>query len=332
MGKASQPLKEPKMTAYRSEFLHEDIDLDALASLVSRSLGKTCRLMPLHVKCTYPVFYGEIDGESPVFVKVTTSAEWNRTRHLLQETEGCELFAKLRTTERIDYLGYKVLVFLWQDVCMVPPEDMNEAQISSFVAGCVRLSDALQRVSSFVPLAEASWAPERLYAVLADYADRHPVFAHGLSRLLDIPVERRTFTGHRLFVLHGDFHAKNFAFDGDRFASVFDFDSLTEGLFCGDLVNALVERFSLLSLPASARLRLEAATRRILSLWPGSQEELVIAANVCRLRFAARRILKHPGSLWVVLDVVRRDRRICALLRLIEKSSGDQPGLAEHAK
>ena len=50
------------MTTFRSEFLKLDLDLDALAQQVSRALGWACRLTPLPVKCTYPVFRGDGDG------------------------------------------------------------------------------------------------------------------------------------------------------------------------------------------------------------------------------------------------------------------------------
>ncbi len=303
-----------------SEFLNLDIDVGELSRLVAGAAGHSYRLASLHVRCTYPVFRGEAgDGAVPVFVKVGQMDEWLRTRRLLRDVDGCDLFAPLRVTEPLTYRGFAVFVFDWRASRVVFPEDMNGAQAESFVAGCARLSEALQRATAFTPLAASPVAPERLYGVLAKYAADHPLPARGLSRLLSIPPEARTFAGRRLCVMHGDFHAKNFAFDGDRFSSVFDFDQLTEGLAGGDLANALVERFSLLSLPSSSRGRLERVTRRIVSLWPGPREELAIMVNVLRLRYAARRIEKHPDSLWVAFDIVRRDRRIADLLRILKE-------------
>jgi len=304
-----------------SEFLGLDIDVGELSRLVAGAVGRACRLTSLRVRCTYPVFRGEAaDGAAaPLFVKVGQVDEWLRTRRLLQDVGACDLFAPLRVTEPLSYRGFAVFVFDWRETAVVPPEDMNEAQVESFVAGCVRLSEALQRATAFTPLAASPVAPERLYGVLAKYAAAHPIPGRALSRLLAIPSEARTLAGRRLRVVHGDFHAKNFAFAGDRFASVFDFDQLTEGLAGGDLVNALVERFASLSLPAAARRRLEAVTRRILALWPGPREDLAVSANVLRLRYAARRIEKHPDALWAPFDVLRRDRRIAGFLRILKE-------------
>ena len=53
--------------------------------------------------------------------------------------------------------------------------------------------------------------------------------------------------------------------------------------------------------------------------WP--RDELVIACNIVRLQFAVRRILKHPDSAWVALDVLRRDRRIREFLSCLEGMS-----------
>ncbi len=311
------------MTVY-SKFLKLEIDLDELARLVARAVGRTYRLRPLDVRCTYPVFRGEAADAAPVFVKVGSPDEWRRTQALLREIGACDLFARMLTAERIDYCGFAVFVSAWKGVRTVPAEDMNAAQVRSFVDGCVRLSVALQGVSSFTPLANSPLAPERLFGVLESYAARHPLAAKGLLPLLSIPAAERTFGqgGGRLCVVHGDFHAKNYGFDGDRFAGVFDFDKLTEGPACGDLASALAERFSLLSLPSASRARLEAVTREVLALSPWPRADLVAAVNVCRLRFAARRIEKHPDSLWVVFDILRRDRRLARLLKLVQEIRG----------
>lgn len=304
-----------------SEFLGLDVDGKALARLVSDAAGRAYRLAPLGVRCTYPVFRGEAaDGSAPVFVKVGQRDEWLRTRRLLRDVGDCGLFAPLLVTEPLDYRGFAVFVFAWRASATVFPEDMSEAQAEGFVAGCVRLSEALQRATAFTPLAASPTAPERTYGALARYAAAHPLPGRGLSRLLSIPPAARTFAGRRLYVTHGDFHAKNFAFDGDRLASVFDFDRLTEGLAGGDLANALVERFALLGLPPAARRRLARVTRRIVALWPGPREDLAVAANALRLQYAARRVEKHPDAFWVPLDVMRRDRRIADFLRILEET------------
>lgn len=285
-----------------------------LSAVIAAALGRRYRLAPLGVKCTYPVFRGEADGTATVFVKVGTKEEWARTASLLGQIGDCGLFSRFLTDAPIEYNGSAVFVMEWRESRIVFPEDMTDRQAEGFVAGCIKLSAALQRVTDFTPIAGSQLAPERLHGVVADYARRHPLAGRLLKGLLDIPAAERTFGSRPLSVVHGDFHAKNFGFAGDEFAAVFDFDKLTEGLCCSDLVNALCERFSCFHLSRAARLRLKDVSRRIVARVPWPREELVIACNVIRLQFAARRIRKHPDSAWVALDVLRRDRALRGFL------------------
>ena len=66
-------------------------------------------------------------------------------------------------------------------------EDMTAAQRRGLVDGCGRLSDALQTVPTFTPIAASPLAPERLYSTLVDYAARHPVASRLLKPLLSLP-------------------------------------------------------------------------------------------------------------------------------------------------
>lgn len=304
----------------------EVIDPDELSARVTTVLGRRYRLKPLGVKCTYPVFRGESDGAAPIFVKVGPKEEWMRTVNLLREIGDCGFFSRFLTDARIEYKGSAVFVMEWRESRIVFPEDMSDRQAENFVAGCEKLSAALQKAGGALGITHRSsdplrgglqpadsptdFTPERLYGVVADYSRRHRVVGRLLKGLLDIPAAERTFGSRSLLVIHGDFHSKNFGFSGDEFASVFDFDKLTQGLACMDLVNALVERFSCLGLSAATRRRLVERTRDILAKAPWPREELVIACNVVRLQFAVRRIAKHPDSAWVALDILRRDRKI----------------------
>ena len=286
------------------------ISIDKVNEMVTLSLGRHYRLRPLGVKCTYPVFKGEADGAAPIFVKVGLKEEWTRTVNLLREIGGCGFFSRFLTDAPIEYNGAAVFVMEWLDSRIVFPEGMSDRQAESFVTGCVKLSAALQQATDFIPIATSSLAPERLYGDISRYVDRHRVAGRLLKRLLDIPAAERTFGSRPLSIIHGDFHSKNFGFSGDEFTSVFDFDKLTQGLACMDLANALLERFSCLGLSAATRRRLAERTRYIVSKSPWPREEFVISCNIIRLQFAARRILKHPDSAWVALDIRRRDRAI----------------------
>ena len=293
------------------------LQAENLSAAIAAAVGRAYRLTPLGVKCTYPVFRGEADGVAPVFVKVGPREEWARTVNLLREIGDCGFFSRFLTEAPIEYKGSAVFVMEWRDSRIVFPEDMSDMQAESFVAGCVKLSAALQKATDIIPIATSSLAPERLYGDISRYVDRHRVAGRLLKGILDIPVAERTFGSRPLAVIHGDFHSKNFGFLGDEFSSVFDFDKLTQGLACMDLANALIERFSCLGLSAATRRRLAERTRYILSKAPWPREDFVIACNIVRLQFAVRRILKHPDSAWVALDILRRDRKIREFLAVL---------------
>ena len=291
------------------------IDSGELSATVAAVLGRRYRLTALAVKCTYPVFRGEADGVAPIFVKVGTWEEWSRTAKLLKAIGDCGLFSRFLTDLPIEYNGSAVFVMEWREAKIVFPEDLTERQIESFIAGCARMFAALQQARGALGLTPPTLeTPEGLYGDLLQYASRHSLAGRLLKGLVEIPEARRTYGTRPRVVCHGDFHAKNFGFVGGEFAAVYDFDKLTEGLGCSDLVNALCERFSCFHLSRAARRRLCDVTRRIVTRVPWPRDELVIACNIVRLQFAVPRIRKHLDSAWVALDVLRRDRAIRGFL------------------
>ena len=296
------------------------VDIEELAATVARALGCRYELVPLAVKCTYPVFRGEAEGAAPVFVKVGTTEEWRRTADLLAAVGSCGFFPRLLTEKPIAYGSWAVFVSEWRTGEMVFPEDMTRQQAKRFVSGCERLSAALQGVRGFTPLASSPIAPERLYETVRNYAERHPLAGRLLKRLLDIPARERSYRPEELRVIHGDFHAKNFGFAGDELSCVYDFDKLTQSLACGDLANALIERFSCLGLSRRKRRRLAEVARFAVAHSPWPQEDFIRVGNVARLWFAARRIEKHPDSAWVALDILRRDRCLRGFARALESA------------
>lgn len=301
-----------------SEFLRLEIDLSVLAGAIESAVGIRYTLTPLAVKCTYPVFRGEAEGKADVFVKIGTKEEWNKTAALLRDLGECAFFSSFLSDRPLEYAGYAVFVMTWREAKCVRPEDMNDRQLQSFASACVSISAALQRARDYVALERSPNDPDRLYETVKTYVRRHPIAGKLLAALVELPAAERSYSGHELKVMHGDFHAKNFGFDGDEFAALYDFDKLTQGLGCSDFMNALVERFSSHSLSSAARARLKAATRKLVALVPWTREELVIGTNAVRLWFAARRLAKHPSSAWVAFDVCRRDRKIREILECIQ--------------
>ena len=302
-----------------------DAIAEELSATIAAAIGRQYRLRRLSARSTYPVFKGEADGAPPVFVKLGRADEWRRTANLFRDVGDFDLFARLMTEARIEFRGQSVFVTEWRDTRILYPEDMSDLQADDFTDACVRLSEALRNAKDFVPLGTVSGGegstlgmpPEAFYEEIVRYVKRHPLAGRLLRDLTAIPVAERTYASRTLSVIHGDFHSKNFGFSGDRLAAVFDFEGLTQGLACGSLVNALVERYSLLSMPAAKRRRLDEVARRIFARQPWPREELAVVANVLRLQYAARRIRKHPASAWVAFDVLRRDRRIRRIFDII---------------
>lgn len=288
-----------------------------LEGRLAKALGRRCRLTPLNVRCTFPVFRGETPEGETLFVKVGTAEEWRRSVGLLREIGDCGLFARFVTEEPIEMGEYAVFVQEWKSSRIVFPEDMSLKQAKRFGFGCERLSAALQGVRDFTPLEGSPIAPERLYETVRRYAMRHPFAGRLLKCLLDIPENDRRYRQEELRIVHGDFHAKNFGFAGDELSCVYDFDKLTQSLACGDLANALIERFSCLGMSRRKRRHLVEATRFVVSRSSWPQWDFIRVGNVARLWFAARRIEKHPDSAWVALDILRRDRCIRGFVRAV---------------
>lgn len=281
---------------------------------MSAALGQAYRLTPLAVKCTYPVFRGEADGVAPIFVKLTPEDEWRKSFSAREALRGCAFVAPFLTPKLLRVGDLVVSILAWSEGKTVLPEEMTDAQIGGFVSGCVRFAAALKEAEARIPTREASRLPETLYGIVSAYARRHPIAARLLGELPTLPAARRLPAPRQVQLIHGDFHAKNFAFAGDELAHVYDFEQPTEGLACSDLMDALVERFSVLGLSRARRRQLSERVRAILARVPWPRAELETAINILRLRFAARRLVKHPDSFWVALDIARRDRKICEIL------------------
>ena len=276
-------------------------------------------LVPLGVKCAWPVYKALAIGAAPMFVKVTERRAAERTLDFLSAAEGCPFLPKPVLARVPDFDGYAVLCLEWKEAERVDAEDMTEGQLGSFAEGCRTLAGALSRYRGpITPLAEAD-SPRGQYETLRGYAERHPVMARLLSSLLDIPESDRDYGDRELAIIHGDLQPKNYGFDGERFAAVYDTDDLTVGLACEDAAYAFTERARRSELPAAKRRRLTDLFLRLvaMSAWP--REEWLIAVNHSRLRIAARRLEKRPDSVFVAFDIARRDRPLRLLAESLER-------------
>ena len=278
------------------------------ASIADRlRLGQVV-LDPIDVKCAWPVYKATAEGRAPLFVKVTERAAAERTLAFLKASAGCPFLPRPVCDEAFDYGGFAVLCLEWKEAERVDAEDMSEGQLGSFAESCRILSEILVRYAGLVtPLAEAD-TPDVQYLVLRRYAERHPLMGRLLKPLLSIPEAERSYGTRPLVTIHGDLQPKNYGFDGDRFAAVYDTDDLTKGLACEDATYAFTERIRRSELSAAERRRLSDLFLRLIELMPWPKDEWKIAVNHARLRIAARRLEKRPDSMFVAFDIARRDK------------------------
>lgn len=293
--------------------------LPRLAALIADRLRLVrVRLEPVGVKCAWPVYKAESDGCAPMFVKVTKRAAAERTLAFLAAAEGCPFLPRPVIGDALDLDGFAVLCLEWKDATRVDAEDMTEGQLGSFSEGCRMLSDVLSRYSGPVAPIAAEDSPEGEYGILHRYAGRHPLAGRLLKTLLSIPEAERSYGDRPLVIIHGDLQPRNYGFDGDRFAAVYDTDDLTKGLACEDACYAFTERARRSELSAARRRRLVELFLWFveLSSWP--KDEWLIAVNHARLRIAARRLERHPDSVFVAFDIARRDKPLRALAEALK--------------
>ncbi len=303
---------------YHSKFLNLDIDVEALGQLVSEAVCEEFTLKPLKFKCTYPVFRGSTEAEKyAAFIKVATKEEWMRTVTILREVGENDLLPRLLTERFVAYGDYAVIIMKWKEGYVTQVDEMTGRQAAGLAYGCLRLTGILQRAKHFTPMLGSLRDPEVAWKVVTDFAARHPIAARPLRELLLLPPDVRLYCGRELVIVHGDFHARNYAFLGGKLASVYDFDKLTQDLSCGDLIQTLVYRFSEMNMPRAKRRKLWEMTRKLFTYTTYTREDMVTMAHIWRLRFAAHRIRKHPNAWWVGYDIARRDRRLMELVAII---------------
>ena len=297
-----------------------NVDVKAISTLIADRLRLVAvELVPLDVECAWPVYRATAIGCEPMLVKVTERAAAERTLSFLSAAEGCPFLPRPILADASDFGGHAVLCLEWKASKRVNAEDMTEDQLGSFAESCRILAEALAHYRGpITPLAEAD-SPRGQYAALRDYAARHPFLARLLRPILDIPEAEREYGARELAIIHGDLQPKNYGFDGDRLAAVYDTDDLTEGLACEDAAYAFTERARRSELSAAKRRRLTELFLRFVELSPWPKDEWLIAVNHSRLRIAARRLEKRPDSVFVAFDIARRDKPLRLLAEALRR-------------
>ena len=298
-----------------------EVDTVQLAALLADRLRLvSLDLAPIDVKCAWPVFKVTAYGREAMFVKLTSREAADRALEFL-ESADCPLLPKPLLDGHPDFGDCAVLCLEWKESVRVNAEDMTDSQLVGFLAGCVTLSKVLSGYRGTVtPLAEED-SPRGQYERLQRYALRHRLAGRLIRPLLEMAEAERLYGDRPLVTIHGDLQPKNYGFDGDRLAAVYDTDDLTEGLACEDAAYAFTERARHSELSAAKRRRLAELFLRMVELSPWPKDEWLIAVNHSRLRIAARRLEKRPDSIFVAFDIARRDKPLRLLADALKEAS-----------
>ena len=298
------------------------VDAVQLAAAVADGIHLvSVELEPLDVACAWPVFRATSIGCEPMFVKVTDPDAASRALTFLSGAGNVPFLPKPLCLEPIPFNGFGVLCLEWKESTRVNAEDMTEEQLAGFAEGCRRLSVTLADYRGDVTPPAAEESPQGQYDMLQRYVLRHPLAGRLLKSLLSIPESERSYGSRPLVTIHGDLQPKNYGFDGDRFAAVYDTDDLTKGLACEDACYAFTERARRSELSALARQRLTDLFLRLVALSPWPKDEWLVAVNHARFRIAARRLEKRPDSIFVAFDIARRDKPLRRLAEALKETS-----------
>ena len=300
--------------------MNAEFDTVQLAAMLADRLRLvSLELSSIDVDCAWPVFKATAYGREAMFVKLTSCAAADRALEFL-ESADCPLLPKPLLDGHPDFGDCAVLCLEWKESVRVNAEDMTDGQLAGFLDGCVTLSKVLSNYRGTVmPLAEED-SPRGQYERLQRYALRHRLAGRLIRALLEMPGAERLYGDRPLVTIHGDLQPKNYGFDGDRLAAVYDTDDLTRGLACEDACYAFTERARRAELSAERRRRLTEHFLRFVDMSPWPRDEWLIAVNHARLRIAARRLEKHPDSVFVAFDIARRDKPLRLLADALKEN------------
>ncbi len=199
---------------------------------------------------------------------LATDAQMTRFRdHCLPHME------RLRTVPEAAHLAYGpwqwdgklVFAMTFADGRQVRPDRLTRAQEANLIQAYGRFSDAIQSSDAILPAQDGAALRERVLQVL-----EHPACRKVRAFVqTEIPPEVLAYDAARGRVIHGDFHYKNFHFDGDRVSGIFDLESFRWGYPAEDWIRYLiagVEHVNLFNLFGGRRRM--AFFERLLPLYP----------------------------------------------------------------
>ncbi len=261
------------------------------------------------------------DGRK-IFVKLGPKASLERSRAVHAACSGLPFVPTVLNAPDTTFETFSVLVTDVVDgIHIEKHEQLNEGQLKGLVDGYVRFSASIQSVDAALVKANSYYGDvEADFAVVADFARRHALLAHGFADLLRLKPEERSFAGRAKSVIHGDFTHTNYAFSADGLAAIYDYDCLAWGLPCYELSLSVPGRYMDRHVSSSAQRRLRRQFVEMVRLVPYSADEWRLALNMQRVRWIANTIRRNPSPVKAWVSLRRSNRRLKELLSLVDSS------------
>lgn len=276
---------------------------------MTSEFGAPAELVPLSRAGKSSAFRMSVKGRD-YFVKYPDDS--TRIHAVLKVADGCRFLPPSPFREPYRFKDGFITCHEWCESEQVPPERWNDRQLASFADAYGEFSGVLQRTDVFGEQED----DDGFFAVIRGYADRHRFFSRLIRPLLELPPEERTYAaGDRLAVVHGDLHSANYGFRGDEFAYFYDVDNVLRGFPADDLAYTVLDRAQRLSTTRGEFERCAEILRYLIGRFGGSPREWRVAINRKRIRQAASKIQRHPGSALPALAVRSRDRRAVELMK-----------------
>ena len=263
------------------------------------------------LNCVSRVYRVELADGRRVFAK-RSSVDGYRTQAFLKAAGGNPLLPK-SLMDPVREGDEWVSAFEWKETHRRNFAQLTDGQFASFR----RASQELCRLLQSAPDVEPARDGRALRSEFAAYVARHPLARLVIGCLAALTDADCMFAADApTAVIHGDFHAGNFGFDGEALAAFYDFDLLRRGNPLEDLAFLATEEVKR-GIAAEDFARLVERMRRLIAESGRPRDEWRVAFNQARLWEALKLIRRHPERLRTALNVARRDRRFVRLMEAV---------------
>ena len=258
------------------------------------------------------------DGRK-IFVKLGPQAALERSRAVHAACSDLPFIPNVLNAPDTMFETFSVLVTDVVDGILIDKhEQLNDGQLKGLVEGYVRFSSSIQSVDiALVQTNSYCGNSEEDFAVIADFANRHPLLSRGFADLPRLKPEERSFAGRAKSVIHGDFTDTNYAFSPKGLAAIYDYDCLAWGFPCYELSLSVPGRYMNRHISPSTRRRLRRLFAEMVRFAPYSTEEWRLSLNMQRVRWIANAIRRNPSPIKAWAALRRSNRRLKELLALV---------------